>query len=307
MYSKNLALQFTTTDTALRKLNEEIRNLIGQRLVTYEASLQISSREYFANCIEEFLASYSVAMNECSSSIRNIAYRIKRRMKATLMSFYDYIVRGLWLLKESPRCKEQLEDYYFIPEAFDIDSLNDLVDEIKQSDGFENCIDDAQYRELIHCIHSNLLSGLKEIKHIVDGDMKGKVFAVNRWVVRFRSDIRELRGIYEQKWNRCVERLSLERLQDMKDETEDELTDSDFYIEDIHDTDSLVEHIHRLQRKCCAAELDRFLYNYALVEYLEERIKCMKPSNKQVTIINYGDNYFSNGATQYGDININKQ
>ncbi len=110
MYSQKLPTNITTTDLALSKLNEEIRNLIGQYLGAYEASLQISSREYFANCIEEFFASYSVAMNECSSSIRNIAYRIKRHMKATLMNFYDYIVRGLWLLKQSPKCKEQLED-----------------------------------------------------------------------------------------------------------------------------------------------------------------------------------------------------
>ena len=286
MNSKSYPTTITTTDMALSRLNEEIRNLIGQHLGAYEASLQISSRKYFANCIEEFLASYSVAMNECSASIRNIAYRIKRRMKATLLNFYDYIVRGLWLLKESPRCKEQLEDCYFVPETFDIDGLNNLVDEIKQSDNLENCIDDVEHREIIHSIHSNLLSGLKEIKHIVDGDMKGKVFAVNRWVVRFRSDIRDLRSIYEQNWDSNTKALSLEKLQRMKDATENELADSEFYIEDIHDTDSLVEHIHLLQRKCCGEELDRFLYNYALVEYLEEKIERQDSSKQQVTIMN---------------------
>lgn len=293
MYSKSIPTNITTTDLALSKLNEEIRNLIGQHLGAYEVSLQISSREYFANCIEEFFASYSVAMNECSSSIRNIAYRIKRRMKATLMNFYDYIVRGLWLLKQSPRCKEQLEDCYFVPETFDIDGLNNLVDEISHSDNLEDCIDNVQQREIIHSIHSNLLSGLKEIKHVIDGDMRGKAFAISRWVVKFRKDVRNLRSIYEQNWDSNVENLSLERLQRMKDITEDELIGSDFYIENIHDTDSLVEHIHQLQRKCCGEELDKFLYNYALLEFLEERIENMEPqstTSRATTIIVTGSN-----------------
>lgn len=165
---------------------------------------------------------------------------------------------------------------------------------ISHSGNLENCIDNVQQREIIHSIHSNLLSGLKEIKHVIDGDMRGKAFAISRWVVKFRKDVRNLRSIYEQNWDSNVENLSLERLQRMKDITEDELIGSDFYIENIHDTDSLVEHIHQLQRKCCGEELDKFLYNYALLEFLEERIENMEPSKQNVTIVNV-DKLINNG------------
>lgn len=316
MKSKKLlktTMTITPNNTQLQdsfgKLNAEILGLIQQRHAEYDACMQITAREYFAECIDEFLANFCQAMEDCSMQLKSIASRVKRKLKITLLNFYDYIARGLWLLRESPRCREQMEHLYFIPETFDVASLRSLIADVKDSVSYENLVDDGNMRLVLMRLRENLISDLQSISNIIDGDMKGRGFAIMRWAAKFRSDIREVRGIYEQQWDANINPTEYDSLpqvlSQVKDSTLDDFESSPFYIKDFSDTNKLVQSIHSMQDEADAQELDKFLYNYALLEYLEERINLIDTNRqKRNTVeINFYAPMTNNGTLSGNIIN----
>lgn len=125
LFSGSSPLQNTLTN-----LHAEIISFIEKRFADYDSCMEIPSREYFAEKIDDFLSSFSSAMSDCCTQLKGIARKVSKKLKVTLLNFYDYIARGLWLLRESPRCRENLEDFYFIPESFDMEGLKELIDDL---------------------------------------------------------------------------------------------------------------------------------------------------------------------------------
>lgn len=266
----------TPLQGTLANLHAEIVSFIEKRFAAYDSSMEIPSREYFAEKIDDFLSSYSNAMSDCCTQLKGIARKVSKKLKVTLLNFYDYIVRGLWLLREGPRCQEHLENLYFIPVSFDIEGLKELMEDLKESISYENFCEDFQLRNLLADLRDNLLKDLKRINDIIEGDMLGRGFAIRRWAAKFRADVREIRSIYENKWNNEIVPTEEDSVGDilleLRDDTKEKLEESDFYIEDFADTRKLVTSIHSMRDKATGEELDRFLYNYALLEYLDERL-----------------------------------
>ena len=275
----------TPLQGTLANLHAEIVSFIEKRFAAYDSSMEIPSREYFAEKIDDFLSTFSAAMSDCCTQLKGIARKVSKKLKVTLLNFYDYITRGLWLLRESPRCRESLEDFYFIPESFDVEGLKELIGDLRESFSYENLCEDVQLRTLLSSLRVNLLSDLERINCIIDGDMVGRGFAIRRWAAKFRSDVRNIRSIYEDKWERSIipaeDESIADVLQELRDETKDNLEESDFYIEDFNNTNKLVASIHSMRDKATGEELDKFLYNYTLLEFLEERIKLLDVRNSK--------------------------
>lgn len=303
LFSGSTPLQNTFTN-----LHAEIISFIEKRFADYDSCMEIPSREYFAEKIDDFLSSFSSAMSDCCTQLKGIARKVSKKLKVTLLNFYDYITRGLWLLRESPRCRENLESFYFIPESFDLEGLKELIDDLKESCSYENFCEDIQLKALLSSLRKNLLSDLERINNIVDGDVQGRGFAIRRWAAKFRSDIRNIRSIYESEWERNINPTDEESLEEvlsrLRDYTLEDLESSDFYIEDFGNTDKLVEAIHGMRDKATSKELDRFLYNYALLEFLEEKLERYQVTYpvQQITQIFNGDVNFHAGSTQNGNI-----
>lgn len=292
----------TTIEMALSRLDNEISSLIGQRFSAYAETMQVTTREQFADCIDIFFDTFTVAVSECSSNIRSIALRLQKKLTIALMSFYDYIVRGIWILHESPRCREQIADLYYIPESFDLDGLKALIDDVKQSISFECAVEDLQLRNVLKSLRENLTESLQSISNVVDGDILGRGFAVKRWAATFRSNIRDKRSLYKSQWDDKIEYMGnysamQEVLTELKSTAMEQLQDNDFYIEDFANTDKLVQSIHSMQNDADGKTLDRFLYYYALVEYLDERLEgyIIKVSATNYTI--NGDAHIYNNST----------
>lgn len=298
----------TQLQDSFGKLNAEILGLIQQRHAEYDACMQITAREYFAECVDEFLANFCQAMEDCSMQLSSLARRIKKKLKVTLLHFREYIVRGLWLIQESPKCKEQIEDMYFIPDSFDIDSLKSLIDDIQDSVTLEDSVNDMEHREALRTLRTNMLQSLDAIKQVVDGDKKMQAFTIRRWVARFRADLRELRSVYESRWEQTLEAMKGDSYHDticqLREDVSAEIESSDFYIEDLNDIDGLVRKIHSLQGTNRGEELDRFLHDYALLEYLDEKLQRhqVRLSTRNFTQNFYGDVNFNAGSTQNGNI-----
>lgn len=303
MFSSNTALI-----ESFNRLNDEIANLIQQKYTEYEACMNIPSREYFAESIDEFLSNFSQTMEECSMQLSALAKKINRKLKVALLHFRDYVVRGLWIIHKSPKCKEQLEDMYYIPDSFDIDGLKNLIDDVRGSITLEDAVNDMQQRDMLRTVRINMLQSLDSIRDVIDGDKKTMAFTIRRWVAKLRSDLREIRSIYENQWEKKIESFKDEYIQEslcqLRDDVRDELENSEFYIDNLDDLDELVRKIHSFQGHGCGEELDRFLHDYALLEFLDgklERYKVKCPVQRISQIFN-GDVNFHAGSTQNGNV-----
>lgn len=270
---------FNAAEESLYRLDAEIASIIKQRFAVYDEAMQYSSEESFSYHINEFLASFNMAVDQCCFSLSSIGKRIKARLKTTLLNFYDYIVSGLWLLRESPRCQDRIEVCYFFPDSFDVNSLKKLIADIFKSDGFDAVLGDSQQVGAVEKLRRSLHRSLTRIKEVIDGDFAAKAFLVRGWVKSFEDDILRIRDARLWEWERRLESSGADSDAEMLDQIREsvmyELSQSDFYIRNIGDKTALVRHIHNLQDSCSGEELDNFLCNYALMEFLDEKAEGM--------------------------------
>lgn len=264
--------------------------------------------------VDEFIDAFSSNMAVCADCLMRWLKDLRRCAMKVIRSLVRYFQSGREVILHSQELADYLTPVYYAPDYLDIDGMKELMGLLREADNLEQCLDVEEQRRFFHEYNHQLDRAVRRVHDALMGNMPDRAFAMRRKVARLRSDVQEIIRREERRWTEGLRidpyATEEELLREAIDCVEGELSQSLFYCNGADTLMKVVEHILSLTNERIGAQLDQFLYNYAQLYWLRQRLenieiqkqKDMKKEEMEEMQKMHCHTYVAAGAVHIGNI-----
>ena len=287
MYNKTIPLYPTPQERSL----PDVLNAIGESFrcgTMPEGEFPMEGLD-LEHTVDEFIDAFSSNMAVCTEQLIRWLKALRRCALRVVTSLVKYFQSGREVILHSQELADYLTPAYYAPDYLDLDGMTELMDLLHEADNLEQCLDVEEQRRFFHEYNHQLERAVRRVHDALMGNMPDRAFAMRRKVARLRSDVQEIIRREEKRWTEGLRidpyATEEELLREAIDCVEGQLSQSLFYCHGADTLMKVVEHILSLTNERIGAQLDQFLYNYAQLYWLRQRLH-----NSQCTIHNSQSN-----------------